>query len=66
MIIFVQITTISFVDTESTNQRTFFMERECYDYDADIDELFSLAVNIIHSSGEEKVVVVAKLCSCGY
>lgn len=33
------------------NQRTFYMEGECYDYDADIDELFLLAMKIISPCG---------------
>lgn len=41
----------------SNNQRTFYMEGECYDYDADIDELFLLAAKIIcpSSMGHEEV-----------
>lgn len=38
-------------DDSDKNQRTFFMEGECYDYDADIDELFLLATKIISPAG---------------
>ena len=42
------------------NQRTFEMEGECYDYDADIDELFLLAEKLICPSrmGHEEVMTV--------
>ena len=41
------------------NQRTFGMEGECYDYDADVDELFVLATKIISpvSIGQDEVYV---------
>lgn len=32
------------------------MEGECYDYDADIDELFLLAAKIICPAGQEEVL----------
>lgn len=40
-------------DSEDSDnkQRTFGMEGECYDYDADIDELFLLATKIISPAG---------------
>lgn len=31
------------------------MEGECYDYDADIDELFHLAAKVICPAGHEEV-----------
>ena len=42
-------------DSDLPNQRTFYMEGECYDYDADIDELFLLATKIICPAGQEEV-----------
>lgn len=33
------------------------MEGECYDYDADIDELFLLAAKIICPAGQEEVLI---------
>lgn len=41
-------------DPNSPNQQTFYMEGECYDYDADIDELFVLAGKIICPDGQEE------------
>ncbi|XP_078358799.1 uncharacterized protein LOC144643419 [Oculina patagonica] len=41
-------------DSDLSNQRTFYMEGECYDYDADIDELFLLAAKIICPAGQEE------------
>ena len=37
------------------------MEGECYDYDADIDELFVLAGKIISPAGQEEVCFILKL-----
>ena len=42
-------------DPDLLNQRTIYMEGECYDYDADIDELFVLAGKIICPVGQEEV-----------
>lgn len=36
------------------------MEGECYDYDADIDELFVLAGKIICPAGQEEVCIIFK------
>ena len=43
------------LDPNLPNQQTFYMEGECYDYDADIDELFVLAGKIICPAGQEEV-----------
>ena len=47
---------ISFcLDADLPSQRTCYMEGECYDYDADIDELFHLAAKVICPTGHEEV-----------
>ena len=48
------------LDPNSPNQQTFYMEGECYDYDADIDELFVLAGKIICPAGQEEVCFTFK------
>ena len=46
-----------FLESDLPNQRTFHVEGECYDYDADIDELFILAGKIICPAGHEEVLI---------
>lgn len=41
-------------DADLPSQRTCYMEGECYDYDADIDELFHLAAKVICPAGHEE------------
>lgn len=49
---------ISFcLDADLPSQRTCYMEGECYDYDADIDELFHLAAKVICPAGHEEVCI---------
>lgn len=46
------------LDPNLPNQQTYYMEGECYDYDADIDELFVLAGKIICPVGQEEVCFI--------
>lgn len=41
-------------DADLPSHRKFCMEGECYDYDADIDELFTLATKVIYPADHEE------------